>query len=423
MRLITAIILLISAGLAAQAKVFQLISSRHDPVRIEPERSSGLEDVFVADGTDELTAIFTAKPGEAVRWYRFGAAGAATAEPIADGTEHDGLQWRLRIEDGDAGYVADVENRRYYMWLTDYRTTPYDISAIRITRNDCNGVTITTDGKADRMVYRSITGRAIEIDREIELCYDALEYDPDRQIYIQKSTLKTMAFIRPETDVEPPYCSTRFILKGDRFLKAWEMEESVESDVAETKAVTATICTPEPDSEDYGGSAPAEIAFKAAVTDGAVFTEWQISKDPDFEDINIRFNETEVTYVFRESGTQYVRFVCADNDGVCEYISEPLTVNISDSWIKCPNAFSPGASEGINDTWTVSCKSIIEFDCQIFDRHGRRMAHLTDPTQSWNGKHNGKNVSAGVYYYVITAKGSDGKKYKLSGDINIIGYH
>ena len=27
-----------------------------------------------------------------------------------------------------------------------------------------------------------------------------------------------------------------------------------------------------------------------------------------------------------------------------------------------------------------------------------------------------------VYYYVIKARGADGKNYKLSGDINIVGY-
>ena len=31
-------------------------------------------------------------------------------------------------------------------------------------------------------------------------------------------------------------------------------------------------------------------------------------------------------------------------------------------------------------------------------------------------------VKPGVYYYVLEALGSDGKKYKLSGDINIIRY-
>ena len=97
-------------------------------------------------------------------------------------------------------------------------------------------------------------------------------------------------------------------------------------------------------------------------------------------------------------------------------------MNIGDSDIKCPNAFSPGASEGVNDEWRVSYKSIISFDCHIFNRQGKQMAHLTDPSQGWNGKSGGKLVPPGVYYYVITAKGADGRDYKLSGDINIVGF-
>lgn len=46
----------------------------------------------------------------------------------------------------------------------------------------------------------------------------------------------------------------------------------------------------------------------------------------------------------------------------------------------------------------------------------------TDPSQGWDGKHNGKLVPAGVYYYVIKAHGADGKNYSLSGDINIINH-
>ena len=51
-----------------------------------------------------------------------------------------------------------------------------------------------------------------------------------------------------------------------------------------------------------------------------------------------------------------------------------------------------------------------------------RMCSLTDPSQGWDGKYNGKVVPAGTYYYVIKAKGADGKEYTKSGDINIINY-
>ena len=47
---------------------------------------------------------------------------------------------------------------------------------------------------------------------------------------------------------------------------------------------------------------------------------------------------------------------------------------------------------------------------------------FSDPSMGWDGKYKGKLVPAGVYFYVIKAKGSDDKKYNLSGDINVIKY-
>lgn len=48
------------------------------------------------------------------------------------------------------------------------------------------------------------------------------------------------------------------------------------------------------------------------------------------------------------------------------------------------------------------------------------MYHFKDPAGGWDGRYKGKLVAPGVYYYVIKAKGADGKNYKRSGDINIL---
>ena len=147
-----------------------------------------------------------------------------------------------------------------------------------------------------------------------------------------------------------------------------------------------------------------------------------MSTDAEFENITMRINEPITSYTFDEYGTTYVRFVASNASGSCDYISDTYTINIGESRLECPNAFSPNASEGVNDEWKVSYKSIISFECHIFNRWGVEVAELNDPSQGWDGKYNGKYVPAGVYYYVITAEGADGKKYKLSGDINIVNY-
>ena len=118
----------------------------------------------------------------------------------------------------------------------------------------------------------------------------------------------------------------------------------------------------------------------------------------------------------------YVRFVCANASGECEYYGPTYEISIGASSLKCPNAFSPGNADGVNDEWKVSYSSIVDFECHIFNRHGQKMTSFSDPAQGWDGKYKGKLVPAGVYYYVITARGADGKKYNLSGDINIVNY-
>ena len=94
-------------------------------------------------------------------------------------------------------------------------------------------------------------------------------------------------------------------------------------------------------------------------------------------------------------------------------------MSIGASELLCPNAFTPDG-DGVNDLWRVSYRSLVEFECWIFDRYGAQLYNFKDPEGGWDGKYGGKLVKPGVYFYVITAVGADGKKYKKSGDINIL---
>ncbi len=158
------------------------------------------------------------------------------------------------------------------------------------------------------------------------------------------------------------------------------------------------------------------------MTDAAAFHQWQIARDEEFNIVDLQYNELDFTYVFREQGYSYVRFVASDENDVCQYYGDVYTVYIGDSRLECPNIFSPGASEGVNDEWRVSYKSIVSFQCDIFNRWGVKVASLSDPSQGWDGRYKGKLVPAGVYFYVIKAQGADDKAYNLSGDINVINY-
>lgn len=252
--------------------------------------------------------------------------------------------------------------------------------------------------------------------------------------WVQVESSETYSGFKPTIVLPSPYCNTTFTLSGDRFLEFWnEPLQTATSDTFVPVAIDAhCIAIQEEESHDneiktqgegiLGGSAPATITFRAYCTDAVVYKEWQMATDPDFQNIELRLGQDEVTQTFMEEGTTYWRFVYANEDNSCDDVSETFTVSIGVSELKCPNVFTPGVSEGQNDVWKVSYRSITKFHCWIFNRWGNKIIEFTDPSQGWDGTYGGKLVKPGVYYYVIEAEGADGKRYKLSGDINIIRY-
>lgn len=398
-----------------------------------PDASTGLNDIYVVYNTSGVSVRYTAASSSStVTWYRYSNLGGAYSEQI-NGIVKNGNTYTLNRLDSDMGYIIEEGTSRYYFWVVDYSKHYFSINALDISaEQECDVTFLTPSGTGDKILYYTINGQAKELDRDIELSYMTLEWSEDNGTYNQVEKIETVSYLSSTLHVPAPLCDTDFQLSGDRFLKIWGEEVSVTSPVYSTIAVSAETSATQTakdnsnekktDGEALGGSAPSEIEFRAVCTDAAIFKEWQFSHDQEFENITMRYNETEVTHTFREQGTTYVRFMASNNAGTCDYFSPTYEVFIGESSIDCPNAFSPGATEGINDEWKVSYKSIISFECHIFNRWGIKVAEFTDPSQGWDGKHNGKYVPSGVYYYVIEATGADGKNYKLKGDINIIKY-
>lgn len=404
------------------------------PLAIETTATTGLEAVYVINSTIGLSAIYTAStPTSTVEVSTFGLLGAVETEPVnPKDISRNGREIIISEIKSDCGYAFTESGRTTYYWIADYSKHPYEITALNISaEQDCDRTFLSTEGTAPTINYYSITGRAYEIDREITLSYSTLT--PDTESISYNSSEQTVSFkhIDGTFSVEAPLCDTYFTLSGDKFLRAWGMEETVTSERFSSNSVRAltkaTQIARESSNEikveaNLGGSAPSEINFEAAVSDAAVFTQWQMARDEEFQDIILQMPDLNFSYTFTEMGTTFVRFMTADASGQCEYYGETYAINIGESHLLCPNAFSPGASEGTNDEWKVSYKSIVEFECHIFNRWGEKMTEFHDPSQGWDGKYGGKLVPPGVYYYVIKATGSDGIKYNLSGDINILRY-
>lgn len=392
------------------------------PVAVTPAASTGLETIYVVRNCNGVTISY---PGSNVKWSRFNSNGAAYAEEL-------GISSSVSLTNDDAGYIAEVDGRAHYFWIVNYANHPLALNAINpsATQQDCSRTDIDIDGTGDRIVFYTINGRSEELSRQLKLKYHTLTYDSDNANYQQVENSTELAYIRPTVSVDAPLCDTKFTLTGDRFMEAWNVDQTVESPVFTATAVSAETTAEQQrreidneqrvDAAELGGSAPCDINFTATVTDATVFYEWQLSRNAEFDPIDDRYSQTDLSYTFRDQGTTYVRFFAADASGQCEYIGPVYQVMIGESALLCPNAFTPESSPGVNDEWKVSYKSIISFECHIFNRWGTELFSFTDPSIGWDGKYKGKYVPAGTYFYVIKAKGADGRDYKLSGDINII---
>lgn len=403
-----------------------------NPIFITPTKDTGLDGIYVLYNLQNTKLrIANVNPGK-IRISQFSNLGAAFQTPVEDITIEDDAVV-INAVTPNSGYVIEENETPKYLWIVDYSSYEYDIKSIKLSEeNSCDATVLDVEGDAKPIRYYTINGRQENISRDIELSYMTLVFDNESKQFVQSEVSKNIAYIIEKISVNPPVlCNTSFNLKGDRFLKEWNKEIETESQLIFPIATSVfTDVTDDNNQEEssnqissategLGGSAPCTLSFNAYVSDAVIHNEWQMANDESFEDITYRINEQDLEYTFTEEGTTYLRFIGSNSDGSCETIGETYTVTIGTSELKIPNAFSPNG-DGINDIWKVSYRSLIEFKCWIFDRNGHEIFSFDSPDLGWDGKRNGKNVKPGVYYYVIQALGADGKRYKRSGDINII---
>lgn len=426
-------LIIVAAALCAAVPVYagdmDFSGNTRPVIAVHPDKSTGIDVVYVVSDTEGVRAEYTSS--QTVVWQRYSALGGGYAEEVTP--VRDGDTYSIPLGKDDMGYIITDGGRPKYYWVVNYANHVCRFENLSISaEQDCGMTALDFTGTADRITYYTINGAPRTLDREIRLRYDTLVWDEGTGAYRMKEVTEEYEYLSSVIHAEAPLCDTSFELTGDFFQSGWSNPQKVSTGIYTVMAVdahcTATQSDEGADNEQkddggaLGGSAPADISFRAVTTDAVAFREWQFASDPEFENIDIRINQDETDYTFRDTGTVYVRFMASNAAGSCDYYSDTYEVTIGESALKCPNAFSPDASEGVNDEWKVSYKSLTDFECHIFNRWGVKMCSFTDPSQGWDGKYHGKYVPAGVYYYVIKATGADGKKYNLSGDINIIKY-
>lgn len=404
-------------------------------IAIEPDRGTGLDAIYVVYDMTQISEmrIEGLSTGN-IEISKYSNLGGGYALEVPFGYDNNIIT--VSSPDGDMGYIINEGGRNNIFWVVDYSKHEFKAYSLNESSDSgCESTGLLFQGEGSPIHYYTIDGRQRTLSRELQLSFRTQEWnDEEGQYDYIDRTVVYESLGNIITVIPPVYCRSAFNLSGDRFQKEWGMQKSVTSpDVTpvsvnvHSSAVQTNISDDEEsnmismEGEGLGGSAPADIEFNGYVTDEVIHKEWQLASDNEFENILYRWTEQDVSYTFNEEGTFYARFIGSNSDGSCESFGDIYTINIGSSDLRIPNAFTPNG-DGVNDIWKVGYRSLIEFKCWIFDSRGVELYYFDDPQGGWDGTYRGKAVKSGVYYYVIEARGADGKKYKKGGDINIVGY-
>lgn len=361
------------------------------------------------------------------------------------------------IKDESAYGVKIGDSETIYAWIIDYSKHALQLKTVEVVQNEeaCNSVKLLISAETPQLTYYSASGYFRELERTYTVSYETMEWNESHKKFINIQISETKGIRIPETLLsKPPYQNTSFKIQGDQYLTAFGTAQTIESSPYTAVAVSGVAIatqiyssadnhlggTSAEGSKEYialpidgsdqpiaiEGSAPLNLDLLAIGTTPSAFSyTWEIATDSDFINLDTQTTDTYplqgdaiFRYPFERAGTFYVRLITSNHDNSCETTTNSFQITIYESKLEVPNTFSPG-SDGINDVFKVAYQSIIKFKGWIFNRWGNQLYHWSDPAGGWDGHFNGKIAPPGVYFYVIEAEGSDGRKYKLKGDINL----
>lgn len=160
------------------------------------------------------------------------------------------------------------------------------------------------------------------------------------------------------------------------------------------------------------GPAPLNVTFGNGSTTGA-----GISYSWDFGDgaVDTVF---QPSHTYGNLGSYTVTLIVTD--GVCSDTATVIIDVFGESSILIPNVFTPNG-DGSNDFFSVFGENLIEVKGEIFNRWGQKMFAWDNVNGKWDGRTlSGNEVPDGTYFYIIEAKGVDGKEYFEKGTLSLI---
>ncbi|GBU07224.1 hypothetical protein AwDysgo_05550 [Bacteroidales bacterium] len=425
---LTVLFLFFASTLFSQYK----LTSSFEPLLAENNSQQRMA-VYMLRGLSGSQISFTSDDNSSHQWYRYKTR-ASDSEAVS--SVQTGSQSVVSdLESGWAYYVGSpADMSTSYVWIIDY--LDYLLRFNSLTIDDdlddvCTILKLIPSIEASPIYYYSTVGTRLQVHRKFDLSYTSLVWNEESKFFEIDQVVETFSNMAAEILVKAPLINTTFSLKGDQFAHYFGLEETLETPQYTAIAVEAHVRVekikngvpeiswdPE-QSEDFGGSGPFDLSFSVSANEPvAAFYLWTISR-PESSETLLSFSDPALRGFEFSSGKYEVKYEVGDRGLSC-VDSLSFIVDLASSELKVPNAFTPHSSPGVNDEFKVSYRSISRFKASIFNRWGTLLYQWTDPSQGWDGSYKGKLVPTGVYFYVIDARGSDGRDQSKSGSINIL---
>ncbi len=135
---------------------------------------------------------------------------------------------------------------------------------------------------------------------------------------------------------------------------------------------------------------------------------------------SISGNSAQIQHNPEADPTQYSVEITAANACVS---SDSISVDINKVSVQVPNAFTPNG-DGKNDFFNFVAQGTVEIiEFKVWNRWGQLVYNNDNPTQGWDGKHNGNNAPSDVYVYIIRLRSPSGAEltgFRSKGDVTLI---
>ena len=124
-------------------------------------------------------------------------------------------------------------------------------------------------------------------------------------------------------------------------------------------------------------------------------------------------------HVFENPGVYTVTLSSTNSEGKTSIDSIEVEVTGNSSISSIPTAFSPNG-DGVNDEFIFKSQNIVNMSAVIFDKNGNIVYTWEGIDGKWDGKNmKGEKAKTGIYFYLISAEGIDGKKFEQKGSLNL----